>query len=323
VAYGDPQLLHLDTMLTGISVGFDNPDMFVAARLFPAVGVAKQSDKYYVYNRDIWGRVTDDIRAPGSMANELPPMTLSRDGYFAEEHALSDVVPDEEVENADDPLQPAIDATERVTNTILLNRENAMVTMALTAANYAAGFTVTLAGGQQWSDYVNSDPIADIKTGRNKIHDSIFRDPNTIIMGYQVATKLEDHPDFIERIKHSQLGVATDQLIANILGIPGFIRAGAGVVNSPYGQAETFGYLWGKDVVMAYVPPAPARKTPAYGYEFVWRYSQGESAAERWREEKRASDVVRVRRRYDLKFITVNGAGAMNAAGYLIKAAVA
>jgi hypothetical protein len=77
MAYGDPQLLHLDSMLTDISVGFDNPDQFVASMLFPQVGVAKQSDRYYVYNRDLWGRVTDDIRAPGSEANELSHVTAT------------------------------------------------------------------------------------------------------------------------------------------------------------------------------------------------------------------------------------------------------
>lgn len=318
MAYGDPQLLHLDSMLTNISLGFDNPDSFVGSMLFPAVPVGKQSDKYYVYNRDLWGRVTDDIRAPGSEANELPPMTLSRDSYFAEEHALVDVVPDEEVENADEPLQPSIDATERVTNTILLNREQSIVDLACTAANYASGFTAT--PSNKWDNYTTSDPISDVKTGRTKIHDNLFRDPNVCIMGYSVAVKLEDHPDFIERIKHSQLGVANDDLISQVLGITRFTRAGAGKVTSVYGQAETFGYLWADDVVLAFVPARPGRKTPAFGYEFVWNYAGGSAqAVERWREDKRASDVVRVRRRYDIKFITVDGSGDMNAAGYLLK----
>jgi hypothetical protein len=291
--------------------------------LFPAVPVSKQSDKYYIYNRDLWGRVTDDIRAPGSRANELPPMSLSRDSYFAEEHALSDVVPDEEVENADDPLSPAQDATERVTSTILLNREQSIVTLATTAANYASGYSATLSGTDRWNDYANSDPIDDVKTGRSKIHDSLFRDPNVCIMDYQVAVKLEDHPDFVERIKYSQLGVTTDELIARVLGVGSFARAGAGKVTSAYGATETYGYLWGKDVVLGFVPQRPARKTPSYGYEFVWGYQgAGAQAVERWREDSRASDVVRVRRRYDIKFITVDGSSDMNAAGYLIKTAI-
>src|SRR5260221_8507467 len=108
-------------MLTEISVGWTNDD-YVADVFYPSIPVLKQSNKYYVYTRDLWGRVTDDIREPGTRANELPQMTLSRDAYFVEEHALKDKVPTEEQENADNPLTPLVDATERLMNTILLNK---------------------------------------------------------------------------------------------------------------------------------------------------------------------------------------------------------
>jgi len=311
-------------MLSNISMGWDNPEEFVASSLFPAVRVGKQSDKYYVYTRDTWGRVMDDIRTPGSEANELPPMTLSRDTYFIEEHSLEDVVPDEEVENADSPLTPAADATERLTNTILLNRENIQMTMATTVANYASGYTVTLAGTTQWSDYVNSDPIGNIRTARKKIHDTVFRDPNVAIMGYEVYWQLLEHTKILNRITYSAPQVNSKEIIAEVLGIPAnFIVAGGGAVTSVYGQAETAGYLWPKDVVLAYVPPNPGRKTPAFGYEFVQPYGGGQMMpTERWREEKRKSDVVRTSRRYDNKFIGVDGSGKA-ILGYLIKNAVA
>ncbi len=323
MAYGDPQLLHLDTMLSNISMGWDNPQQFVASMLFPTVAVGKQSDKYYVFNRDLWGRVMDDIRTPGSEANELPPMTLSRDQYFIEEHSLEDVVADEEVENADNPLTPMSDATERLTNTILLNRENIQMTMATTAANYATGYTATLSGTAQWNDYANSDPITNVRTAMKKIHDTFFRDPNLVIMGYDVYWQLTEHTDILARITYSAPQVTTREIIAEVLGIPGFVVAGGGALTSVYGQTETFGYLWPKDVLFAWVPPRAGRRTPAYGYEFVQTYAGGGmQPTERWREEKRKSDVIRVSRRYDNKFIAVDGSGK-SIGGYLIKNAVA
>jgi len=323
MAYNDPQLLHLDSMLSNISMGWDNPEEFVASALFPAVRVVKQSDRYYIYTRDTWGRVMDDIRAPGSEANELPPMTLSRDGYFIEEHALEDVVPDEEVENADSPLQPAADATERLTNTILLNRENIQMVMATTVGNYASGYTATLSGTAQWNDYTNSNPIGDSRTARKKIHDTVFRDPNIVIMGYEVYWQLLENTKILNRITYSAPQITSKEIVAQVMGLPAnFIVAGGGAVTSVYGQPETAGYLWGKDVVFAYVPANPGRKQPSYGYEFVQAYGSGIQPTERWREEKRKSDVVRVSRRYDNKFIGVNGSG-QSILGYLIKNAVA
>jgi hypothetical protein len=322
MAYGDPQLLHLDAMLTDISVGYQGDD-YVADLFYPSITVNKQSNKYYVYTRDIWGRATDDLRAPGARANELPPMTLSRDQYFVEEHALEDVVPIEEQQNADDPLMPLVDATERVMNTILLNKEQTRVTALTTTGNYASGHSVTLSGTGQWNDYVNSVPISDIKAAKKKVHDKMFRDPNTWVAQYEVAQKLEDHPAFITRIQYSQMGVTTDEIIAQVVGMPIFKRAGAGLVTSVYGQAETYGYMWSKDVVFAWVPPAPGRKVPAFAYEFLWNYDTGGArVTERWFDIDRKADIVRTSHRYTQKFISLDGSGKA-IAGYVIKAAVA
>jgi len=323
VAYNDPQLVHLDTMLTQISVGYENPAAYVASMLFPTVRVAKQSDKYFVMTREVWGRETNDLRAPGSEANELPAMTLSRDTYFIEEHALEGVVADEELENADSPLTPAQDTTEQVTNTILLNRELIQMRLATTVANYATNYSATLVGTAQWSDYTNSNPITDVRTAMKKIHDTLFMDPNTVIMGYNVYWQLQEHPDLLARLTYQVPQIASDAQIASVLGIPNFVVAGGGSLTNVYGQAETFGYTWGRDVVFAWVPPNPGRKVPAFGYEFVLPYGGGNvQPVERWREEKRKSDVVRVSRRYDTKLIAVDGSGD-SVAGYLIKDAVA
>jgi hypothetical protein len=307
-------------MLTQISTGYQNDD-FVASRFFPSIGVNKQSDKYYVHNREVWGRATDDVRTPGSRSNELPPMTLSRDSYFTEEHSLKGLVTAEDVKNADNPLQPAMDETERVTNTILLNREKAMVTMLTTAANFGSGFTVTLATTALWTAYSTSTPVADVKAGKKKVHDVLFRDPNTMAVQYEVAIVLEDHTAIIDRIKYTTGKATTDEVLSDLFGLS-FFRAGAGNVTSVYGQAETVDYMWPTDVVMAYVPPVPARKTPAFAYEFVESYgSSGVMPTERWYEQDRKTDIVQVSRKYDLKYITIDGSSKA-VAGYLIKNAI-
>jgi hypothetical protein len=74
---------------------------------------------------------------------------------------------------------------------------------------------------------------------------------------------------------------------------------------------------------MAYVPPRPGLKIPAFGYEFVWGYrGSTPMVTERWRDEDRVSDIVRVRRRYDIKMVALDSLGK-SIAGYVIKAAVA
>ena len=308
--------VHVDQVLTQISIGYTNNGA-VGDVLFPSVKVNKQSDKYYVFGRENWFP-EDDLRAPGSIANEIIGMQVSLDTYYAQEHALQIPVTDEERSNVDSPLAPDRDATELVTDKIILGRERAIQVLATTAANYAAANTTTLAGGTQWSAYATSDPIGVLRTGKAVVHSQIFREPNVAVIPYQVMTVLEDHPDFLERIKYSERAIFSPDLLASVLGFDRVVVPGVGIGTSNPGATPTFGYLWGKDVVLAYVPPRPGLKIPAYGYEFTWQ----NRGIDRWREEPRKSDLIRCSTSYDLKMTAVDASNDQ-IAGYLIKAAVA
>jgi len=309
--------VHVDEVMTQISVGYPNNGL-VADALFPSVPVMKQSNKYNIFGREAW-LPEDDIRAPGTEANEIPGMQLSSDSYYAQEHSLQIAVTDEERENADPPIAPDTDATNLVTSKILLGRELAMKNLVTTAANFASGMTVTLSGTTQWNDYVNSNPISDFKTGIRAVHAQLFMPPNVAVIPYQVMSQLEDHPDIIERIKYSERAILTQEIIAAVLNLPGRVIVPGVGYQSAAGAAV--GYLWGKDVLLAYVPGSPGQRVPAFAYEFTWRQGGQAQVVDRWRENPRKSDVLRCSRRYDLKLVALDGTGK-SIAGYLIKAAV-
>lgn len=308
--------VHIDKLLTNISVGWPN-NGFVGEQLFPTVPVNKQSDLYYVYGREGWLPERGDERAPGAEANEIPGMQVSTNPYYAKEHALQIAVTDEERENADSPLSPDRDGTELLTSKIMLGRELIFRNLAVTAANYATGNTVTLAGVDRWDsgDAAGSKPIADIRLGITSIHGKLFMRPNVAVIPWQVMNSIQDHTEFLNRIMYAERAIFSQDLLASLFGIEKIIVPGVGyntAVN--YGAAETLGYVWGDDVILAWVPPRAGLKTPAFGYEFRW----GGQFVDRWREEKRASDLIRVRRRYDTKMIALDGSGKQ-VAGYLIK----
>jgi hypothetical protein len=319
--------VHIDVALTNISVGWSNVGL-VAEQLFPTVRVRKQSDKYYTFGREAWLPESGDFRAPGAEANEIPGLQVSLDTYYAQEHALQTPITDEERENADAPMSPDRDGTELVTSKILLGRELLMKNLVTDASQYAADMTVTLAGGAQWNaaNYATSDPITDIKKGRRAMHANVFLEPNVGVIPYAVMAELEDHPDFIERIKYSERAIVTAELISVMTGIPKIIIPGTGIATS---ASLVPSYLWGKDVLLAWVPARPGLKIPAFAYEFVWGFGGGQQmVTERWRENRRVSDVVRVRRRYDLKLVgRENNPNDPNVGkvvtGYLIKNAIA
>ena len=318
---------HFDQVLTNISVAWEN-EALVAERLFPTVVVRKQADKYYTFGRESWLPESGDFRAPGTEANEIPGLGVSTDTYYAQEHSLQIAVTDEERENVDNPMAPDRDGAELVTDKILLGRELAMKTLVTDTSQYATDMTVTLSGAAQWNtaNYATSDPISDIRKGVRAMHAHIFREPNVLVIPYSVMSELEDHPDFIERIKYSERAILTPELIGAVLGFSNIIIPGTGIATS---TSLTPSYLWGKDVLLAYVPPRAGLRTPAFAYEFVWGYGKGLAmATDRWREEKRKSDIIRTSRRYDLKLVgrENNSADAdfgKVITGYLIKNAIA
>lgn len=317
--------VHVDQVLTNISLAYPNNE-FVGEKLFPTVTVKKQGDKYYWFGRDSWVAEPTDYRAPGTVANELPGVGVALDSYYASEHSLQIPVYDEERQNTDSPMSPDRDATELVTQKILLGRELAMKNLVTTAANYASGLSTTLSGTSQFSDYANSDPVTVFRTAVRAIHAKVFFEPNVAVIPYQVMSILEDHPKIIARIQYTDRAILTKEIIAAVLQIPTIIVPGV-AQGTGTGFNMTASYLWGKDIVIAYVPKRAGLRIPAFAYEFVWGYPSNQ-LVDRWRETPRKSDLIRVSRRYDLKLVGVetnpsSGDYRKSITGYVIKAAIA
>ena len=57
--------VHVNTPLTMISIAFlQDQSEFIADQCFPTVPVQKQSDRFYVYDKDAWFR--SDLSAPAT-----------------------------------------------------------------------------------------------------------------------------------------------------------------------------------------------------------------------------------------------------------------
>jgi hypothetical protein len=305
--------IHYDVPLTNISVMWHNEGL-VGDVLFPPVTVQKQSNKYYIYNgREGWYPALDDARAPGTEANEIPGLKVSLDTYYAQEHALQIAVTDEERENADTPFSPDADGAELLASRVALGREYRIYSFATTASNYATALQAvpgtTTGFGPQWDSYNNATPIRDIRVAQRLLHKTSFLESNVAVIPYRVMSALEDSQDLLNRIQYVERAVLTPDLVASLLGLNKVVVPGFGYATNNPGQTLAISYLWNNEVVLAYNPPSPGLKVPAYGYEFVWGFGSQAQIVDRWREERRASDIIRTRRRYDLKMIGVDTNG--------------
>lgn len=331
----DPSGLYFDPILTGFSTGYQ-PQALIGEKLFPLTTVGTPSGRYRVFDRSHW-LIYPDTRAPGTVANEVVGRKWSEDTFRTREHALQSPVYDEEREyltsqggladatfGGDLQIEPERDAIDTVMTSILLKHEKLVADTIRNAANYAGNHTVTLAGASKWSDYTGgvastSDPVANLKTAVMRIRLDTGRWPNTVVFPFDAIGVVEGHPRVVDRFKNFALtnAEAWKQLL-NVPAPENFYIADS-MINTAdnIDAAEVITSLWGQDVWVGLVDPVPGQRTKTFGKTFQFPYAgSGTRPTEKWREEPRKADLVRVSWRYDTKIVSA-------AAGYLIKDAVA
>lgn len=262
-----------DPILSTVVQGYKHPE-HVGIFLFPAVPVAVSGGKVIEFDKAAF-RLYNTLRAPGSATKRI---TFGYQGkpYSLENHALEAAVPREHLRDAS--MVPGIDLGSRAVNNVMrvesLVLENDQATIARNLTNYDANHKVTLSGTAQWNDYANSDPIGDVKAGREAVRSSTGVYPNVIEISALVMAKLSEHPNILDKIKYTQRGVVTAELLAILFEVDRVVIGKA----IGFADDDTTIEVWGKDVVMAYVPTNPSgMEEPSYGYTYTM---QGHPAVE-------------------------------------------
>lgn len=297
----------VDPVLSNVSVAYKN-ESYIAEMLLPVFSVQKQTGKYYKFDKSALRR-NKTLRAAGAAANEVEH-GLTTDSFITQDHALKEKIPFEVIDQADNALSPESDATEAVTEMLLVDKEIALATQMSDTAVITQN--VTLSGTDQWSDYDNSDPFDDIRTAINTVQAAIGKRPNTLVFGQATFNKLVDHPDIVDRIKYSMAGAVTPELIARLFDVQ-YVFIGSAVQNTAVeGQTDSLAYIWGKHAWACYIAPSVRLKQVTLGYHFSYKTRE----AEKWDDGDAKARYVRVHDNYVAELVAPEAA-------YLIKNAVA
>jgi len=118
-------------------------------------------------------------------------------------------------------------------------------------------------------------------------------------MGSYVWSALKNHPDVLDRIKYTQRGVVTTDLLAALLDLEA-VEVTQAVTNSgPEGGAESLAYIGGKHALLCYAPAAPALDHPSAGYGFLWTARGPQPRTTRERIPGREGELITVEAWYD------------------------
>lgn len=300
--------VHVNMPLSTISVAWlQDQNEFVADQVFPNVPVKQQSNRYYVFDRDNWFRAQAEKRAPSAESAGGGYTVDNTPTYFADVYAFHKDVDDQIRANQDSVLDVDREATEFVSRDLSLKKELIWSATYFTTGVWTGSTTGgDITPGTLW-DAGGSTPIEDMRAQLLSTKKKTGFKANDVVMGEEVWNVLQDHADFLDRIKYTQTAIVVPQLLASVLGVDKVLIAG-GVQNTAIeGATEAMDFIFGKDVLIVYAAPRPGLMTPTAGYTFSWSGLFGAGALGtrvlRFRMEHLKSDRIEGEMAFDHKVV--------------------
>lgn len=297
----------VDPVLTTVVQGYTLAEL-IGMQVFPVVTVTKEGGKIQLFGKEAF-QDYDTARAPRARVQRADFETGST-SYLLEEHSIEVATDKREGEETADLIRADMTAAKMAQRIILLKHERLAAALATNTASYEGGNSTTPGAAAKWSADT-STPIADIEAAKETVRSKIGIYPNTLVIGPQVYKALKIHASVLERIKYSERGVVTADIIAQIVDVDRVI-VGKAVGASDTG---TFSDLWGKNAVLAYITPEsnPGEGTPSFGYTFR---KMGRPNASTYYDASVKSDVAQVEDIFQCRVLAPGG-------GYLWKSVVA
>ena len=249
-----------DPRLTGIAIAFRNGAM-IADQVMPRVGVGKSTFKWLEY--DFAEGVTVPITIVGRKGRPTEvEFTATEATGGTEDHALDDVVPNDDVADAPAGVDPLGQATEGLTNLILLSREVRVANMVQDVGNFNHHDTLT--GTDQFDD-PGSDPASLIG---DAIATPLVR-PNVAVTSLAVMNVLRRHPKIVSalNVSGSTNGMVSRQALAEYLELDE-ILVGEGYINTAApGQTPVYARVFGNNfALIRRAPIVTTRGEPSWGF---------------------------------------------------------
>jgi hypothetical protein len=308
--------LHVNKPLTNISVAYvQSTANFVAPQVFPNIGVQHQSDQYWKYKKGDFFRNDVEPRAPGTPSAGTG-YEVELDAYYTPVYALHQDIPDQVRANADSVFDLDRDATANLTHQFLIHRDQLWASRYFKTGVWGTDYTgVTSAPNStqvlQW-DQADADPVEWVDLQKVKMMAATGRSPNVLVMGPEVMVVLKHSSSILERIKYTQRGVLTEELLASMFGVERVIVASAIAATTTYEptvfSAPATNFIFGKSLLLTYSTATPSVMTPTAGYTFSWTGYLGAGAAgqriKKFRMEELASDRIEMEAAYEFKVVS-------------------
>lgn len=254
----------VDPVITAIAIGYRNRAQdLIADQVMPRIQVMGEKFKWTEYP------IAESFTLPDThigRRGRVPRVEFSgkEQTGAVEDYGLEDAIPISDIDEAANQrarglglFDPENRSAEGLTDLLMLDREVRVAAVAQNPANYAADKRRVLSGGDQFSDYVNSDPIGVFKAA---FQGTLISRPNTVSMSRDSWTVLSSHPHLVNAVKGnvSSRGIISPEDFVRLFSGEGCKRLliGESFVNTARkGQPEVIRRVWGKSIQLHFTDP--------------------------------------------------------------------
>ena len=290
--------VHVDAALSAVSLAYSqDATSFVSSRVFGTVPVQHLSNKYHVFDKAQWLRSEAGLRASGSPTRG-GNFTMSTGTYSCEEYGFHMDVDDTVARNADAGVDILTSATQYVTEKLLQKRDQVFAAAAFTTSVWTGSTSGSdITPSTLWSAS-GGTPIKDIADQQAAVHAKTGRKPGTLLLGKDVYAALKDSDDILDRVKYTERGVVTTDLLAALFDVDEVIVAGSIVNTELEGATASYSPVFdADDALLIYKPANPGLLTPAAGYMFEFQ----DMRTLRYRIDERHSERIETLGAFDFK----------------------
>ena len=274
---------HIDRALTNISVAYmQGDDAFIADKVFPIINVTKQSDVYFKYSKADMFRNEVQERGRGAESAGGNWNVELADPYYCRKYAFHYDITQEERVNYDKPLDVERDTTEWLSQKMLLKRELDFTDKFFKTGVWGKDVQANGTTVKKWSDQM-SDPVKQVNDLMLEMAEASGKKPNFAIMAPDVLYALKNHEAIMDRIKYTQKGIITLDLIASLFELDKiFVPWGIfndGPQTPGYDDVKTdMNFIYKGKMLLGYRATRPSLKQPTAGYIFAWTGLEGASS---------------------------------------------
>jgi hypothetical protein len=296
--------------LQNVSIQYRNAG-YIGDRVFPIIDTANPKAKITKYLKGAWFRNEAALRAAGARAKRgsFPTTEVS---LSTNEFAFAKEVTDEDRKNAALPnapaLKPEMDAIEFASDKIDLYKE-VVVAQNIKDTTWIDGNATGEDAEGLWAASGSNTFLADINTGQKAIQAATGLKANVLVIDYGTFMSLKAEATLLDKIKYTQRGVLTVDLLAALLELEE-VLIGEALVNTAKetkaGTEWTGSKIWEVTATkgmgfLFHRAKSAGLKTPSSGYQVrLLQEGGGVRRLTTWREPAEHQDVYEAAEETDI-----------------------